>query len=244
MPESTRRLRGIGLRLLATVVVVGLVLWGFDRLGRAGAESLFAQDVDSAVGGSAPPTVTLKGAIFLPQVLRGAYQEVDVEAVGVSNGPLRIDRIQAQLVDVRIPFHDVLVRDLRTVGIARSTEQVTVRYADLDRYLAVTGRPLTVTSAGGDRLQLDGTLNVLGQRIRVTSVVALTIDNGALQLTPITVTTTPESLQRAISLLLAQRLTLTVPMDGLPFGQELVRVTPGRDSIVVEATGTGVVLQP
>lgn len=238
------RLRGIMIRLLATVVVIALVLWGFDNLGRAGAQSLLAQDIDSAIGGTAAPVVTVKGRPFLPQVIRGAYQEVDVDAVGISTGPLRVDRIQAQLIDVRIPFHDVLVRDLRTVAIGRSTEQVTIRYTDLDRYLQVTGRPLTVTPAGGDRLQLAGTLSVLRQRIQVTAVVALTIENGALQITPVSVETQPQSLQKAVGLLLTQRLTFTVPMDGLPFGQQLVSVTPGRETIVITARGERLVLQP
>lgn len=239
-----RRLRGIGVRLLGTMIVIALLLWGLDNLGRAGAQSLLAQDIDSAIGGTATPVVTIKGRPFLPQVISGAYSEVDVDAVGISTGPLRVDRIQAQLIDVRIPFHDVLVRDLRTVGIARSTEQVTIRYADLDRYLQVTGRPLTVTPVGGDRLQLTGTLSVLRQQIQVTAVVALTIENGALQMSPISVTTNPQSLQQAVELLLTQRLTFTVPMDGLPFGQQLVSVTPGPETIVITARGNGLVLQP
>ncbi len=245
-PKSSRfrRLRAVGVRLLATVVVIGLVLAGLDSLSRSGAESLLAQDIDSSVGGTATPLVSIEGRPFLPQVIRGAYPEVDVEAVGISNGPLRIDRIQARLIGVQVPFHDVVVRDLRTVGIARSEEQVTIRYTDLNRYLLVNGEPLTVTSAGGDRLRLSGTLDVLTQRIGVDAVVVLTIENGALRLTPLTVTTSPESLQSAVRLLLTQRLTFTVPMDGLPFGQQLDQVTPGPETLVIVAHGTNLVVQP
>src|SRR5215216_422628 len=77
---------------------------------------------------------------FLPQVIRGTYSEVEVTTRGIMSGPLRIDRVESHLFDVRVPFHDVLVRSIRRVGIGRSVETINVSYRDLNAYFAATGR--------------------------------------------------------------------------------------------------------
>ena len=47
-------------------------------------------------------------------------EHVDVGIRGVTSGPLRVDRVDARLRGVRLPFHDVLVRDLGELGVVDS----------------------------------------------------------------------------------------------------------------------------
>lgn len=228
--------------LLVLVLLVGL-LWGLDALARVGAQSLLARNVQDSVGVEEPPQVRVHGTFFLPQVIRGRYDEVDVSTTGLTSGPLRVDRLDAQLRDVHLPFHDVLVRDVRAVGIGHSDEQVRLRYDDLNAYFDATGTPLRIRPAADGEVELTGTVAVLNQRIGVTTRVKISAADGQLTFVPASVgTDLPQS--DAIRLLLAQRLRLTVPLGVLPFGQELTSVTPGPDGLDVTAAGDRVVLQP
>ncbi len=233
-------------RLAAVLVVVALLLagWGADVLARAGAESLVASDVRAAAGVSETPTVELGGRFFLAQVVRGAYDDVHVRVRGVSTGPLVIDTVDAELRDVRVPFHDVLVRDVRAVGVGHSEETARIGYPALNAYLEATGRPLTVAAGeDGQSVTLTGTVTVLDRRVEASAVVGLSVSEGALRLTPRSVDTGGVRLGGTGRLLLGQRLTVVVPL-GLPFSQDLTDVRTDETGLVVRAAGDGVVLRP
>ncbi len=72
------------------VTAVFFLGWGADSLARAGAEALLARNIQNATGVSEPPVVDVKGFAFVPQVVRGAYNEVDVTTRGLTSGPLRV----------------------------------------------------------------------------------------------------------------------------------------------------------
>ena len=163
-------------QLAAVLVVVALValLWAADVLARRGAESLVARDVQSATGVSETPTVVIGGRFFLPQVVRGAYDDVHVQVLGVTNGPLVVARADADLTDVRVPFHDVLVRDVRTVGVGHAEETALLTYPAINAYLDATGRPLRVAAGPGGRgLVVSGTVTVLDRSITTSADVTL-----------------------------------------------------------------------
>lgn len=229
---------------LALVVVLTLLLVGADLGARAAAESLVARAVQDAAGLAERPQVQVRGAVFLPQVLRGAYREVDVSTVGLSDGPLRIDRVESKLTDVRVTFHDVLLRDVQTIGIGRSEETVTLLYPDLNSYLKATGRPFQINSTGNDEVSISGSLDVLDQHLNVSGNVSLNVANGELRITPREVRTGSATLSQVSRLLLGQRLTLAVPMDALPFGHELVSVEASPQGVRLEAVGTAIIVRP
>src|SRR5919202_6856717 len=97
------------------VVAVFFLGWGADALARLGAEGLLARNIQNATGVREAPVVNVRGFAFVPQVVRGAYSQVDVTTRGITSGPLRVDRVSSRLLDVRVPFHDVLVQDIRRV---------------------------------------------------------------------------------------------------------------------------------
>ncbi len=230
---------------LALAAAVLLLLWGADSLARMGAVSLLEQNIQNAAGAADRPEVTVHGAFFLPQVIRGSYDEVDVTTRGITSGPLRVERLDSQLFDVRVPFHDVLVQDIRRIGVGHSVEDVTLTYADLNAYFAATGRPLEMAPADDEGLvKITGTVDVLGQHLQASADVELTADNGAIRMTPQRIDTSSGTLDRASTLLLRQRFTLTVPLGTLPFGHELTGVSHNKDGLHVTAEGTAIIVEP
>ena len=226
------------------VTAVFFLGWGADALARMGAEALLARNIQNATGVSEPPVVDVQGFAFVPQVVRGAYNEVTVTTRGITSGPLRIDQVDSQLSDVRVPFHDVLVQDIRRVGIGQSIEDVTLRYEDLNAYFDVTGRPLRLAPAENGEARLTGVVDVLSQRIQVNATVTLSVANETMRITPRQINTGNATLNQASRLLLGQRLALTVPLGTLPFGHQLTSAAASPDGIQLGAQGAAIVVQP
>jgi hypothetical protein len=232
------------LQALGVIIVVALLLWGLDSLARVGAQTLLARNIQDATGVEITPEVGVRGVLFLPQVIRGAYSEVDVTTDGITSGPLRIERVDSQLFDVRVPFHDVLVRDIRRVGIGRSVENLELSYPDLNAYLATTGRQLELAPGHDGGVTLTGHVKVLNQRMRVSADVILWIQDDLLRISPQNPDPGSVSLDTASRLLLRQRLTLTVPLGTLPFGHQLTGVRADAAGVHLTAEGAAIVVKP
>lgn len=242
-PRRARRRRLIG-EGVALGVIACLLVWGLDTAARLGAESLLERDIQEATGVVQRPEVRLGSGPFLLQVIRGAYTEADVEVVGVRTGPLEIERIQAHLSDIRLPLKDVLLRDIRRVGIGRSEDLVTLRFDDLNDYFETTGRALRLTAEENQQIRLTGSFDVLDQTVPVTAAVELTVDGTQLRITPRDVDTGDTTLSEAGRLLLDQRISLTVPMDNLPLGSQLTGLEITSEELRISATSTAVILRP
>lgn len=229
--------------VVAVLAALAVLAWGANALGRVGAESLLARNVQDATGIEARPSVEIHGWWILPQVLRGAYEQVRVTTPGITSGPLRVEQVRSELSDVRLPFHDVLVRDVRRVGIGRSEEVVTLSYPALNSYLQATGRPLRLAPAADRGVTMTGSVDVLDQRVPVTVDATLSVGNGTLRIEPQQITAA-RAVPGVSRLLLRQRLILTVPLGALPFGHELTGVRADEDGVYVRVEGRTVVLQP
>ena len=244
-PEGRRRGPRRDTVVLALAVLLGtaLLLWGADWAARWAAESLLARNIQVATGVTERPTVQVHGAFFLPQVVEGRYDDVGITVRNVTAGPLRIQRVHAELSGVRVSFHDVRVRSVSAVVIEHSAEDATLTYDDLDRYLAATGRPVTVGPAPDGQARLTGTVSVFGHPVSASALARFTPRDGELAVTP-TRLDTKTPLDGASKLLLGQRFSFAVPLQPLPFGQQLTGVHPGRDGIRVTARGSAVVVRP
>ncbi len=148
---------------------MALLLWGADTMARIRAETLLSRNIQDATGVEVPPEVDVHGIFFLPQVIRGVYSEVQVTTEGVTSGPLRIDRVESQLFDVQVPFHDVLVRDIRRVGIGRSVENLDLTYEDLNAYFAATGRRLTLAPGRDGTVRISGNIEIANQSVPLSA---------------------------------------------------------------------------
>lgn len=236
--------RRVLLQTTGVIVVVALLLWGADTLARIGAQTLLARNIQDATGVEVLPEVDVRGIFFLPQVIRGAYSDVQVTTQGVTGGPLRIDRVDSRLSDVRVPFHDVLVRDVRRVGIGRSVENLDLTYEDLNAYFAATGRRLTLAPGRDGTVRLSGSVDVLNQRVPVSADATLSVEDDVLRISPQSFDTGSGSLDAAGRLLLGKRLTLLVPLGTLPFGHHLTGVTADPEGVHLTAEGTDILVEP
>jgi hypothetical protein len=181
---------------------------------------------------------------FLQQVIRGTYSEVEVTTRGITSGPLRIDRVESHLFDVRVPFHDVLVRNIRRVGIGRSVETINVSYRDLNAYFAATGRRLTVGPDRDGSVTLAGKVTVLTRSVPVSADGTLWVKEDLLRISPHNFAAGPASLDAASRLLLRQRLTLTIPLGTLPFGHRLTGVGADPAGVHITAEGAAILIEP
>jgi len=234
-----------GTVVLAVTVLLGtaLLLWGADWAARWGAESLLARSIQSATGVDQRPQVHVHGTFFLPQVVRGRYGDVEITVDDLTTGPLRIRRVHAQLTGVRLSFHDVLTRQAGPVVIEKSREDATLGYRDLNRYLKAIGRAIRIGAAPDGQAELTGTVKVLGHSISASTLARFAPKGGDLAVTP-TQLDTDTPLDKASRLLLGQRFSFVVPLDPLPFGQELTGIRPGKDGVAITARGSAVVVQP
>jgi LmeA-like phospholipid-binding len=251
MAETSRRRRRLSperrrllLQALGLIVVVALLLWGADTMARIGAQTLLSRNIQDATGVEVPPEVDVHGIFFLPQVIRGTYSEVHVTTEGVTSGPLRIDRVESQLFDVEMPFHDVLVRDVRRVGIGRSVENLDLTYEDLNAYFAATGRRLSLTPGPDGAVRISGNIEIANQTVPLSADATLSVEGDALRISPVSLNTGSGSLDEASQLLLGQRLRLLVPLGTLPFGHQLTGVRADPDGLHLTATGTDIVIEP
>ena len=251
MAETRRRRRGLSperrrllFQALGLIVVVVLLLWAADTVARIGAQTLLSRNIQDATGVEVPPEVDVHGIFFLPQVIRGTYSEVHVTTEGVTSGPLRIDRVESQLFDVQVPFHDVLVRDVRRVGIGRSVENLDLTYEDLNAYFAATGRRLSLAPGQDGAVRVAGTVEIANQSVPLSAEATLSVEGDALRISPESLNTGSGSLDAASQLLLGQRLRLLVPLGTLPFGHQLTGVSADPDGLHLTATGTDILLEP
>lgn len=244
-PSRWRRPRRDLVVLVVTALVgVTVLLWGGDRLARSAAESLVTRELQRLTGTLTPPDVELHGASFLVQALRGRYERVDVTMSGLSSGPMRIQRVDARLSGVRLPFPELLLRNPGAMAVERATGRAQLTYDDLEAYLKFTGRPYSVRAGTQpDAVAITGAVQVLGREYDVSVEATLGAEAGALTITP-TQLDTGSDLDRAAELLLDQRFTFVVPLDPLPFGQRVVGIEAGPDVVVVRTEVEGLVLRP
>jgi hypothetical protein len=228
---------------LVVAVFIAALLAVSDYLSRVGSQSLIARELQHALGSRNRPSIHVHGAFFVPQVVDGVYHDVEIDVAPLSENQLRIADLHADLVGVRLPFHDVLVRHAPRIVIDRTKEVATLRYRDIDSYLAATGVPVKVGPAGHGWVRFTGSVPVLGRTVSTSAEGKVGARGDQLRITPVRWDTGVGALDRATQLLLGQRLTLEIPLQSLPFGQTITGVTAGPDGIRVQARGTDIVIE-
>lgn len=239
-----RRARRRVIEVFLVTVSLVLLFWGADALARVGAETLLEQNLQEVTGVVERPEVEIEGPVLLPQVLRGSYQEVHVSLVGIRSGPLRVDRVESRMFDVRVPFRDVVLRDIRRVGVGRSVDEINLRFQDLNSYFEITGRDVRLDRTATGQVEMRGFFSVLGQTVQATTKVNLSVDGSQLRVTPGRIDTAGASVSSARRLFLQQRLTFTVPLDTLPIGRDLTELDIVDDGLHITAEGRRVILRP
>jgi hypothetical protein len=223
---------------------IGALLVVSDYLARVGSQSLIARAIQHDMRLAQRPEVHLRGVFYLPQVISGTYDDVDISIGETHAGPLDVRAIHADLQDVHLRFHDVLVRNVSRILIDRTTESVTLSYPDVNKYLASIGVPVSVSPAGDQQVRLTGSVPILGRRVSVSADARVSAHDNTLFISPSRYDSGVNALDSTTALLLGQRLAVRIPLEQVPFAQTVTGVEVHSNDITVRAEGKDVVIDP
>jgi hypothetical protein len=224
--------------LLVLVIVLAVLLVVADRVAVFVAERQIAQKVQSSQELSRRPSVTIEGFPFLTQVLANHYPTVKLAAqnltVGSSNRQVRLAELHARL-------HDVKTIDRFSGATAQTADGTAVlSYRDLSQALGVT-----VSYAGGGRVQASSSAKILNQTITGTASADVGVAGGdELTFSSIRVgvpqvgISVPEQLTRQFSSVFENKLSLR----GLPFHLRIQQLVATEDGVRIAATARDLTL--
>ena len=174
-----------GLMIACFLVTVALLLAAADWLARTVAQDQLADQIHQQTESLAQPTVVIGGPVFLPQVLRGRYDEVAIAFPELRDGPLRLRDVYAQLSGVHMPFRDVLTGAANPLLVDHADEQAFLTYDDLNSYLAAMGQTVTVKGPGGDgTVLLTGSVQLGTSTVTGTAEARIEAAGNAVAVTP------------------------------------------------------------
>lgn len=227
--------------LLIAVVVLALAAWGLDWGARISAQSAVARNVQHAQQLSQRPKVDIHGWFFLPQVVKGRYDNVDITLRNLRQGTLRLSRVTAHLQGTHVPLHAVVTNGVTSILVEHSRETLVFTYAALNTYLKTQDSAFTLAAGPTGQVKVTGHANILGQSFAVSADATVRPVPGYLQITP-TQLDTGTSLDATSRVLLRQRLTLAIPTTMFPFGQHITSISPGKSTLTIRAGGTNVLI--
>ncbi|MEV6629880.1 DUF2993 domain-containing protein [Actinoplanes sp. NPDC051470] len=244
-----------GRRLLVTLIVLliilGLIAVVADRLGASYAERMIgdrvAQQVADQKATSAEPQVTIKGVPFLTQVLRGEYQEIQIQLADFA-GPAGNGKT------IKMPVLDVRARDVRApLDTVRSgqgdivagtiTGTGTVDYVTLAELSDQQGIKL---AEQGGKLAVTAPVKILNQTVTVNGTANLEVakDNVVrVRFEQVTAEGLPDvPLVRGALNNYARQLSIDVPVPALPLQLKVEKVQPTPNGLAVTASAKEVPL--
>lgn len=217
---------------LITFVLLLALIVGADFVGRAVAESKAGEAIAQQTGGQVAPEVDIHGFSFLAQALPGDYQKVTIAQQDLAVGPFTGVGAVVELYDVTYPLSAAFSGSTDEMVARRADLRATIPAAALSAHLQQTG--LTLSAGDGGAARLSTTVDVLGRQVPVSADIQLTLADGTLTLTPGQVTADGVDLPDPAAL--AQALTLSVPLTGLPINLDAASVGVVDDAVVVTAT--------
>lgn len=212
-----RRRRPLVIVLLVLLVLAGLFV-AADRLAAAYAEDRIATQLQKQ-GFATKPDVTIDGFPFLTQVADRRFAHAHLTARDLTEGPLTIDRIVADVRDVRTSA------DFRSGTIGAADGTATIAFGDLAK---AGGQPgLALRADGPDKVRADVDFGI-GSGTMVWQVAKVGRDKIRVH---------PLSAEGFSLADLGQDLDFTVPVSGLPMGLAFQSLTVGADGVHLHVTG-------
>jgi hypothetical protein len=237
---------------VASVVLLLIALFVVDRLSVRYVAGQIAAQAQRSQQLPTKPSVSIGGALFLPQVVGGDYKDIDIDVHGSTANGLRVDRLHAHADGVHLPLSNIVNRDTRQIPVDSLSADVELTFTDLNSYLAeqaslttTQGARATAPKVSSDNgaIKVDSTVNILGTNYPVEVVATMGVEPDA-------VTFTPRDFSQGVAALLPpqwreavlQLLTLKVPVEGLPFNLKLTSANALADRLVFSAAGHDVIL--
>lgn len=235
--------------VIALVVFLALIV-AADFGSAAVAEYQVAKQLRSELELTQDPAVRINGFPFLTQAVGGDYREVEVAADQVAVARLSGVGVEATLRHVRVPFGDLVGRDLKEVRVDEVTGRARIQASELGKVIDVPDLRVDEVS-DADRegrevpenaVKLYGTVDVLGTPIEVMVIGGIELVDGQVQVTPSGLevggqTLPPESEQGILRL-----FTARIDPGSLPFGITPTSVKEEDGVLVVEGIARDLVL--
>jgi hypothetical protein len=222
-----------------TLEVLAVLLLAADFGARAYAEHRAAGAIQTELGLTQEPDVSIEGFPFLWHAIQGSYPEVIVTAANLDEGPLPGTQARVDLTTVTLPLRDAVNGDTSHLTAQATALQVVVPLASLQA--ALPRQDVTLSAGPNGSLQVSGAVTVAGLTIPVTGSAKLSVADDALTLTVDSLSAagvdlTPLAQQAASAL--ASGLTTTISLAGLPFTVSSGDVqVSGSDVVITVNTG-------
>lgn len=222
VPVPRRRRKRRGTFALVALVVLAGALAVADVIARSATEHQISASVVRRTG-AASATAQVGPFPFLFHLLaEGTIPDLEVQALDVPAGPLRIARVAVSARNVRISRRALLSsRRIRAVAVASATASLTVTDAELS---AATGHHVSVQGRGTLAVSLAGV--TVPVRFAIAGGHVLTIEAGGIRLLSIDLTKSPFVPDCAMRLTVSAR-QLTLTCHAAPVPQAVVAVLSG-----------------
>jgi hypothetical protein len=196
-----------------TVIVLVGVLVAADYGLAAAAEYQVSKRMRTELNLASDPSVDIHGFPFITQAISGDYHDISINAVGVpAENTLRDLEIDADLHDVRVKLSDLLSGNVDTIKVDEVDGEVKVKASDVGRLLklpdltinpvsldtvlgsgaqdkedqqektADPGNPNPLATQAG--IELTATIELAGEKTEVNAFGVISLDNGAVAITP------------------------------------------------------------
>jgi hypothetical protein len=146
------------IRLLVTVLALGVILVAADLAARSYASGRFAGELRTRYDLPADPSVRVAGGSFLWQAVRGRFDDVTVDVGEMPAGKVTLRDVRVRIPEVDVPL-GVLVGGSGTVDLAAGTVRGQVSYADLAQQVSPGGLRVDLARAG-DAIRATTTVRV------------------------------------------------------------------------------------
>jgi hypothetical protein len=217
VPQGERRRRWWLVIAIIVVVLVGLLVVG-DRVANAYAENRIAQQIQDQ-GFNATPDVSISGFPFLIQVITKNIDHINIRATKVTEGPIEIRDLNANLDNVKInnSFTGGTVQDLSGTGL--------ITFGNLMR---AAGAPfVTVTAVKGNKIKFRVHLDFVSG----TAIARITQPGrNKIHVHVVSLNGLPLDVLGSLA-----DFTLTVP--SLPMGMSIQKVTIARQGVIIYVVG-------
>ena len=252
-------------KLVITLLVLTGLAVAVDFGAAAVVEYEMSEQLRSELELAADPSVRINGFPFLTQAVAGNYGEIEIQASGLTVGPLTDVGVEATLFDVTAPLAEVTSGMLGSAQAAVVDGRVRIRDSDLGRAIGIEDLRLqpasdeeveealgsTAVSESDDdtraAVRMVATTDVTGQRGEVIIIGLLELTDGVIRVTPTDIRFSTdaageESLPALIREPLLAAFTTEVDPGGLPFTVTPTAVYVEIGSLLVEGTAQDVSL--
>ena len=221
-------------KLLALLVILVVLVVGADVAGRVIAQNEAATRISRQSGSATigPTTVSIRGFSFLALAIPGHYQDITLQASDVTVGPVTGIAATIELYDVRFPLSDALRGNTGSLVAGRATLRGELATSAVTAAIPLPGAAI---SGGPDgSIEVSAPVAVAGRSIPVTADLLPSFAAGVLRLDAMNLRAAGIDLPDVDSI--AQHLSVTLPLDKLPFAVDGATLTASGSTLVLSAT--------